>query len=63
MDKQKLEQQKIMLTKEYEKVKEQIDYYWLEKIAFDSWPFKDLINKRDSIKFQIQEIKKILDNN
>ena len=53
-----LEEQKIMLTKELEKVQEQINYYWLDQIANDAWPFKDLILKRDSIKYQIEDIKK-----
>lgn len=53
-----LEQQKIILTKQLEKVQEQINYYWLDKIAEDAWPLKELIIKRDSIKYQIEEIKK-----
>lgn len=53
-----LEEQKIMLTKELEKIQEKISYYWLDKIAEDAWPFKDLLLKRDSIKYQIEELKK-----
>ena len=61
MTKQELEQQKIMLTKEYENVQKKIEYYWLDKIAYDSWLFKDLINKREYIKRQIDDIKKELE--
>ena len=53
-----LEQQKIILTKQLEEVQAQIGYYWLDKIAHDAWPFKELILKRDSIKYQIEELKK-----
>ena len=61
MDKQKLEQEKIALTKQYEKLHEEINYYWLDKIADDAWPFKELINRREACKRRIDEIKKILD--
>lgn len=53
-----LEQQKIILTKQLEDIQKRIGYYWLDKIAHDAWPFKDLITKRDSIKYQIEELKK-----
>ena len=61
MDKQKLEQEKISLTKQYEKLQDEINYYWLDKIADDAWPFKELINRREACKRRIDEIKKILD--
>lgn len=53
-----LEQQKIILTKQLEDIQKRIGYYWLDKIAEDAWPFNDLITKRDSIKYQIEELKK-----
>lgn len=56
-----LEQEKIALTKQYEKLQEEIDYYWLDKIAQDAWPFKELVRRRDDVKFRIEKIKKILD--
>lgn len=58
-----LEQQKIALTKELEKVQEQINYYNLDQIKYWNDEFKDMINKRDRIRHKIQEIKNILDNN
>ena len=56
-----LEQEKIALTKQYEKLQEEIDYYWLDKIAQDAWPFKELVRRRDDAKFRIEKIKGILD--
>lgn len=63
MELTQLEQKKIALTKELEKVQEQINYYGLDMIAHDAWPFKELILKRDSIKYEIENVKKLLDNN
>lgn len=63
MELTQLEQQKITLTKQLEKVQEEINYYGLDMIAHDAWPFKELIIKRDSIKYQIEDIKKLLNNN
>lgn len=63
MTKQELEEQKIILTKEYEKILEKINMYSIWKIVEDSWPFKDLIRDRDRIILKIEEIKKLLDNN
>ena len=53
-----LEQQKIALTKELEKVQEEINYYNLDQIAHGNEEFKDMINKRDRIRHKIEEIKK-----
>lgn len=62
-DKQKqLEEEKIALTKQYEKLQEEINYYWLDKIAEDAWPFKELINRREACKRRIDEIKKLLND-
>ena len=61
MTKQELEQQKIMLTKEYEKVQKKIDYYWLDKISNGSWQFKELISNREKILRKIKEIKQELE--
>ena len=55
---EKLEEQKIMLTKELEKVQEEINYYNLDEIAYWNSDFKELINKRDRIRHKIEEIKK-----
>lgn len=62
LDKQKLEQEKITLTKQYEKLQQEINYYWLDQIAFDAWPFKELIRRREACVRRIQEIKNILDD-
>ena len=58
-----LEQQKIALTKELEKVQEEISYYNLDEIAHGNSDFKEMINKRDRIRHKIQEIKNLLENN
>lgn len=60
---EKLEEQKIMLTKELEKVQEEINYYNLDEIAYWNSDFKELINKRDRIRHKIEEVKKLLDSN
>lgn len=56
-----LEQQKIALTKELEKVQQEINYYNLDQIKYWNEEFKEMINKRDRIKHKIEEIKKDLD--
>lgn len=61
-DKVMLESEKIALTKQYEKLQEEINYYWLDQIAYDAWPFKELINRREACKRRINEIKNMLDN-
>lgn len=63
MDKQKWEQQKIILTKELEKAQEEINYYNLDQIKYGNDEFKEMINKRDRIRHKIDEIKKLLDDN
>ena len=57
-----LEQLKITLTKQYEKIQEEINYYNLDDIAYWNDDFKELIAKRDRIKHKIEEVKKALDN-
>jgi hypothetical protein len=57
MDKQKLkelEEEKITLTKQYEKLMVEINRYWQDK---------DLVNKFEKTEKRIKEIKQILDNN
>lgn len=57
MDKQKLEKleaEKIALTKQYEKLLVEINRYWQDE---------KLIEKFEKTKNRINEIKKILDNN
>lgn len=56
-----LEAEKIALTKQYEQVQEEINYYNIDNLSFGAWPFKELIYKRDRILNRINEIKKILD--
>lgn len=63
MELTQLEQQKISLTKELEKIQQEIDYYNLDEIANWNSDFKEMINKRDRIRIKIKEIKNILDNN
>lgn len=53
-----LEQQKIALTKELEKVQQEINYYNLDEIAHWNSDFKELINKRDRIRHKIEEVKR-----
>lgn len=56
-----LEQQKIALTKELEKVQEEINYYNLDQLANGNEEFKEMINKRDRIRLRIEEIKREID--
>ncbi len=63
MELTELEQQKISLTKELEKIQQEIDYYNLDEIAHWNSDFKEMINKRDRIRIKIKEIKQLLDNN
>lgn len=63
VDKQKLEQHKQALVSELNKVIQKIDDYWLLDIAYDGWPFKDLIIKRDAIKREIDVVNKALSDN
>ncbi len=63
VDKQKLEQHKQALVSELNKVVQKIDDYWLLDIAYDGWPFKDLIIKRDAIKKEIELVNKALSDN
>ncbi len=63
VDKQKLEAHKQALVSELNKVTQKIDDYWLLDIAYNNWPFKDLIVKRDNIKHEIDVINKTLSDN
>lgn len=58
MELTQLEQQKISLTKELEKVQEKINYYNLDKIKYGNDEFKEMINRRDRIRHKIDEVKK-----
>lgn len=53
-----LEQKKIALTKELEKVQQEINYYNLDQLAYGNDEFKDMINRRDRIRHKIEEVKK-----
>lgn len=53
-----LEQKKIALTKELEKVQQEINYYNLDQLAYGNDEFKEMINKRDRIRHKIEEVKK-----
>ena len=61
MELTQLEQQKISLTKELEKIQEEINYYNLDQIAHGNEEFKEMINKRDGIRHKIEEIKMQID--
>lgn len=61
MELTQLEQQKISLTKELEKVQWEIDYYNLDQIKYGNDEFKELINRRDRIRHKIEEIKRELE--
>ena len=63
MDKQKLEEKKIALVWELNKIQQKISEYWLLDVAYDDWPFKYLKLRKMEIEFDIKKIKKILDNN
>lgn len=63
VDKQKLEEHKQALVSELNKVIQKITDYWLLDIAYDGWPFKDLIIKRDAIKREIDLVNKALSDN
>lgn len=63
MELTQLEQQKISLTKELEKVQAEIDYYNLDQIKHGNEEFKEMIARRDRIRHKIQEIKNLLENN
>lgn len=63
MELTQLEQQKISLTKELEKVQAEIDYYNLDQIKHGNEEFKEMIARRDRIRHKIQEIKTLLENN
>lgn len=63
MELTQLEQQKISLTKELEKVQAEIDYYNLDKIKYGNDEFKEMIARRDIIRHKIQDIKNLLENN
>lgn len=58
MELTQLEQQKISLTKELERIQEEINYYNLDQIAYGNDEFKDMINRRDRIRHKIEELKK-----
>lgn len=62
MDKQKLEEEKLMLVWQLNAIQEQIDYYWLEAIASDSWTFKELCTNKMYIENRIKKIKELLDS-
>lgn len=63
MELTQLEQQKIGLTKELEKIQAEIDYYNLDQIKHGNEEFKEMIARRDRIRHKIQEIKQLLENN
>ncbi len=50
------------MVSELNKVVQKIDDYWLLDIAYDSWPFKDLIIKRDAIKREIDVVNKAIED-
>ena len=58
MELTQLEQQKVSLTKELEKIQEEINYYNLDQIAYGNDEFKEMINRRDRIRHKIEEIKR-----
>jgi chorismate-pyruvate lyase len=61
MELTQLEQQKISLTKELEKVQAEIDYYNLDQIKHGNEEFKDMIARRYRIRHKIEELKKKID--
>lgn len=61
MELTQLEQQKISLTKELEKIQEEINYYNLDQIAQWNEEFKEMINRRDRIRHKIEEVKRELE--
>ena len=61
MELTQLEQQKISLTKELEKVEAEIKYYNLDKIKYGNDEFKEMIARRDRIRHKIEELKRRID--
>jgi hypothetical protein len=61
MELTQLEQQKISLTKELERVEAEIKYYNLDKIKYGNDEFKEMIARRDRIRHKIEELKKKID--
>ena len=57
-----LEAKKMALVSQLNKVLDKIDSYWLLDIAYDSWPLRDLIIRRDAIKHEIREVNKQIED-
>ena len=59
---QKLEERKLTLVWIYNALVEQIDWYWLQDLAYSSWPLKEMINRKEMVRWEIDLINKQLKN-
>lgn len=63
MDKQNLENKRDALITKLNGINQKIDDYGLLDIACDSGPFKDLINEKNKILLQLENINRDLNSN
>jgi len=60
-EQQKLEEKKLTLVWIYNALIEKIDAYWLQDLAYSSKPLKEMINKKEMIRWEIDLINKQLE--
>lgn len=58
---QKLEERKLTLVWIYNALIDKIDAYWLQDLAYSSKPLKEMINKKEMIRWEIDLINKQLE--
>lgn len=58
---QKLEEKKLTLVWIYNALIDKIDSYWLQDLAYSSKPLKEMINKKEMIRWEIDLINKQLE--
>lgn len=58
---QKLEERKLTLVWIYNALIDKIDSYWLQDLAYSSKPLKEMINKKEMIRWEIDLINKQLE--
>ena len=60
-EQQKLEEKKLTLVWIYNALIDKIDAYWLQDLAYSSKPLKEMINKKEMIRWEIDLINKQLE--
>lgn len=60
-DKESLEQKKMKLVWIYNALIESIDAYWLQDLAYSNWPLKEMLRKREMVRWEIDLINKQLE--